>query len=94
MIDEHHIDALTKLLGDKGVVTRREDMEAYEAGARYDRGRAAAVLRPVTTEEVSAAVGYCVRSGIALIPSRAIRASSRDRRRTSPAARSLSASTG
>lgn len=61
MIDEHHIDALTKLLGDKGVVTRREDMEAYEAGARYDRGRAAAVLRPVTTEEVSAAVGYCVR---------------------------------
>lgn len=68
MIDEHHIDALTKLLGDKGVVTRREDMEAYEAGARYDRGRAAAVLRPVTTEEVSAAVGYCVRSGIALIP--------------------------
>jgi FAD/FMN-containing dehydrogenase len=68
MIDEHHIDALTKLLGDKGVVTRREDMEAYEAGARYDRGRAAAVLRPATTEEVSAAVGYCVRSGIALIP--------------------------
>ena len=68
MIDEHHIDALTKLLGDKGVVTRREDMEAYETGARYDRGRAAAVLRPATTEEVSAAVGYCVRSGIGLIP--------------------------
>ncbi|PST17462.1 FAD-binding oxidoreductase [Mesorhizobium plurifarium] len=68
MIDEHHIDALTKLLGDKGVVTRRQDMEAYETGARYDRGRAAAVLRPATTEEASAAVGYCVRNGIALIP--------------------------
>ncbi|WP_018013077.1 FAD-binding oxidoreductase [Sinorhizobium medicae] len=68
MIDEHHIDALEKLLGDKGIVTRREDMEAYETGARYDRGRAAAVLRPATTEEASAAVGYCVRNGIALVP--------------------------
>ena len=28
MIDEHHIDALTRLLGDKGVVTRPEDREA------------------------------------------------------------------
>ncbi|MDX0637650.1 FAD-binding protein [Sinorhizobium medicae] len=68
MIDEHHIDALEKLLGDKGIVTGREDMEAYETGARYDRGRAAAVLRPATTEEASAAVGYCVRNGIALVP--------------------------
>ncbi|ASY70891.1 FAD-dependent oxidoreductase [Sinorhizobium fredii USDA 205] len=68
MIDEHHIDALTKLLGDKGIVTRPEDMEAYETGARYDRGRAAAVLRPATTAEASAAVSYCVRNGIALIP--------------------------
>ncbi|MEY9779353.1 FAD-binding oxidoreductase [Sinorhizobium fredii] len=68
MIDEHHIDALTKLLGDKGVVTRQQDMEAYETGARYDRGRAAAVLRPATTAETSAAVSYCVRNGIALIP--------------------------
>ncbi|MDX1067801.1 FAD-binding protein [Sinorhizobium medicae] len=68
MIDEHHIDALEKLLGDKGIVTGREDREAYETGARYDRGRAAAVLRPATTEEASAAVGYCVRNGIALVP--------------------------
>ncbi|THK38782.1 FAD-binding oxidoreductase [Ensifer sp. MPMI2T] len=68
MIAQEHIDALTKILGDKGVVTRQEDMEAYETGARYDRGRAAAVLRPATTAEVSAAVSYCVRNGIALIP--------------------------
>ena len=68
MIDEHHIDALTRLLGDKGVVTRPEDREAYEVGARYDRGRAAAVLRPATTAEVSVAVSYCVRNGIALVP--------------------------
>lgn len=68
MIDEPHIDALTRLLGDRGVVTRQQDLEAYETGARYDRGRAAAVLRPATTAEVSAAVSYCVRNGIPLIP--------------------------
>ncbi|MCA1441864.1 FAD-binding oxidoreductase [Ensifer sp. IC4062] len=68
MIAQEHTDALTKVLGDKGVVTRHEDMEAYETGARYDRGSAAAVLRPATTAEVSAAVSYCVRNGIALIP--------------------------
>ena len=49
MIDKLHIDALTGILGDKGVVTRPEDMEAYETGARYDRGRASLVLRPTTT---------------------------------------------
>jgi FAD/FMN-containing dehydrogenase len=68
MIERNHIDALTQLLGDKGVVTRPEDREAYETGARYDRGRAGAVLRPATTAEASAAVSYCVRNGIALVP--------------------------
>lgn len=68
MIGKEHFDALTKILGDKGVVTRPEDMQAYETGARYDQGRAAAVLRPATTAEVSAAVAYCVRNGLALIP--------------------------
>lgn len=85
MIDEHHIDALTKLLGDKGVVTRSEDMETYETGARYDRGRAAAVLRPATTAEVSAAVSYCVRNGIPSSRSPAIPVSFPVRRRTAPA---------
>ncbi|MBB4186736.1 FAD-binding oxidoreductase [Sinorhizobium terangae] len=68
MIGKEHIDALTKILGDKGVVARAEDMRAYETGARYDEGRAAAVLRPGTTAEVSAAVAYCVRNDLALIP--------------------------
>ncbi|AUX78245.1 MULTISPECIES: FAD-binding oxidoreductase [Sinorhizobium] len=68
MIEQDHMDALVQLLGDKGVVERQQDMEAYEVGARYDRGRAAAVLRPATTAEASAAVSYCVRNGIALIP--------------------------
>jgi FAD/FMN-containing dehydrogenase len=68
MIDQGHIAALTGILGDKGIVTEPGDMAAYETGARYDEGRAALVLRPQTTEEVSAAVGYCVKNGIALIP--------------------------
>jgi len=68
MIDKRHIDALTDILGDKGVLTRPEDLEAYETGARYDRGRTSLVLRPATTEEVSTAVAYCVTNGMALIP--------------------------
>ncbi|CAN7323111.1 FAD-binding oxidoreductase [Pararhizobium sp. LjRoot255] len=68
MIDHKHIAALTGILGDKGLVTEPRDMAAYETGARYDEGRAALVLRPQTTEEVSVAVAYCVKHGIPLIP--------------------------
>ena len=68
MIDQNHAAALTALLGDKGIVTGGSDVASYQTGARYDEGRAAIVLRPQTTKEVSAAVSYCVRNGIALIP--------------------------
>jgi FAD/FMN-containing dehydrogenase len=68
MIDQNHVAALTARLGDKGIVTEGSDMASYQTGARYDQGRAAIVLRPQTTEEVSAAVSYCVKNGIVLIP--------------------------
>lgn len=68
MIDQNHAAALTALLGDKGIVTGGSDVASYQTGARYDEGCAAIVLRPQTTKEVSAAVSYCVRNGIALIP--------------------------
>jgi len=68
MIDQNHVTALTALLGDKGIVTEGSDVASYQTGARYDQGRAAIVLRPQTTEEVSAAVSYCVKNGIVLIP--------------------------
>lgn len=68
MIDQNHVAALTALLGGKGIVTGGSDVAAYQTGARYDQGHAALVLRPQTTEEVSAAVSYCVRNGITLIP--------------------------
>ncbi|MCV9998151.1 FAD-binding oxidoreductase [Pararhizobium sp. YC-54] len=68
MIDQNHAAALTAILGDKGIVTGGGDVASYQTGARYDEGRAAIVLRPQTTKEVSAAVSYCVRNGIAVIP--------------------------
>ena len=68
MIDQKHTAALTALLGDKGIVIEGMDVAAYQTGARYDEGRASIVLRPQTTEEVSAAVSYCVKNRIVLIP--------------------------
>ncbi|TDH38428.1 FAD-binding oxidoreductase [Pseudohoeflea suaedae] len=62
-----HVDALRALLGEKGLVAGG-DLSAYETGARYDHGRAAFVMRPATTAELSDAVAYCVRHGIAVIP--------------------------
>ena len=67
MLEARHISALRDLLGPKGVLTDASDMAAYETGARYDQGRAALVLRPASTEEVSAAVSYCVRAGVSLV---------------------------
>jgi FAD/FMN-containing dehydrogenase len=68
MLEARHVSALRALLGPKGVLAEAAEMAAYETGARYDQGRAALVLRPTSTEEVSAAVGYCVREGISLVP--------------------------
>ena len=68
MIEASHIDALKSLLGEKGLFTEATDMEAYETGARYDRGSAAFVARPATTQEVSAVVSCCVKNGIVLVP--------------------------
>ena len=48
MIEASHIDALKAVLGEKGLLTAASDMAAYETGARYDRGRAAFVARPLS----------------------------------------------
>ncbi|MDH6230839.1 FAD/FMN-containing dehydrogenase [Mesorhizobium soli] len=68
MIDRAHKQAFLQILGEKGLVEDEHDIATYETGARYDRGKAALVLRPRTTQEVSAVVAYCVRNGIALVP--------------------------
>lgn len=63
-----HADALRNMLGGAAVLTEAADLAAYEQGARFGRGRAAFVLRPQDTGQVSAAVAYCVRHDIPLIP--------------------------
>ncbi len=63
-----HLDALRALVGARGLLAAPDDLSSYETGARYDRGRAAFVVRPATTAEASAVVAYCVRHGIALVP--------------------------
>ncbi len=68
MVEARHIETLKSLLGEKGLLTAPGDMAAYETGARYDKGRAAFVARPASTQDVSAIVSYCVKNGIALVP--------------------------
>lgn len=67
MAGQDHITALKDLLGEGALLTEASGMSAYETGARYDEGRAAFVLRPASTEDVSKAVAYCVRNNIPLV---------------------------
>lgn len=59
---------LEAIVGARGLVSDPQEMRGYEVGARYDEGRAALVVRPSDTAQVSAVVGLCVRSGVSLIP--------------------------
>ncbi|WP_430245366.1 FAD-binding oxidoreductase [Neorhizobium sp. DAR64861/K0K2] len=68
MIDRRHIDALGRILCDKGMLTDEQDIAPYQTGIRFDRGVAALVLRPRSTEEVSDSLAYCVGAGIAVVP--------------------------
>lgn len=68
MIDRSHLDALAALVGDRHLLVDPADKARYEIGARYDEGRAAAVVRPATTAEVSAVVAYAVAHGLTLVP--------------------------
>lgn len=63
------IDALRAALADAdGVLTERADLAAYERGWRYGEGRALAVARPRTTEEVSRVLAGCDRRGVRVLP--------------------------
>lgn len=46
----------------------KEDLSTFETGARNDKGQAAFVMTPSSTEEVSALMAYCYRENIHIIP--------------------------
>ncbi|MBW8858486.1 MAG: FAD-binding oxidoreductase, partial [Caulobacter sp.] len=68
MLDQVHQDALAALVGPGGLILDPADRAAYETPARYAGGTAAAVVRPASTAQVSAVVGYCVRHGLRFVP--------------------------
>lgn len=67
MIDAAHIDALRRLVGENSLLVEAADLVAYETGARYDKGKAAFVVRPASTEDVSVVMAYCMQHDIALV---------------------------
>ncbi len=68
MIAPEDREALLQIVGPAGLLTAPEDRAPYETAARYGGGKAAAVVRPADTAEVSAVVGYCVRRGLKFTP--------------------------
>ncbi len=62
------LDALHELLGDAGLL-RGGDLSAYESDQRKRyAGRALAVVRPATTEQVAAVVRLCAEHRVSLVP--------------------------
>ncbi len=62
-------DRLREVVGDAGLVTDPGQMGGYLTDWRNAyRGRAAAVVRPGSTEEVAAVVRLCRDAGVAVVP--------------------------
>ncbi len=66
---ENFVDCLTDVVGKTGVLTGPTDMAPYlvDERQRY-HGNAIAVVRPASTEQVSAIVRLCVEAGVAIVP--------------------------
>ncbi len=68
MTESDRIAALAEIVGPGGLLTSGDDLARFETDARDgSRGRAAFVVLPRTTEQVSRIVAHCVRHGIALV---------------------------
>ncbi|MGE5089749.1 MAG: FAD-binding oxidoreductase [Candidatus Levyibacteriota bacterium] len=60
---------LARIVGERGVVTGEADMAPYLTDwRRAFSGRALAVARPASTDEVAAVVGLCAEEGIPVVP--------------------------
>src|SRR5689334_8619707 len=63
------LDGLRAIVGDKGLILDEHDKQPFLTDWRGSlAGRAAAVVRPASTEEVSNVVKLCHDSGIAIVP--------------------------
>ena len=68
MLATGHREALERLVGPGGLLSDPVDLRPYETAARYGVGKAAAVIRPADTAEVSAVLRYCVSHRLAFTP--------------------------
>ncbi len=63
------IQSLRKIVGDKNVLVRTEDVAGYVVDwTSQFKSQALAVVRPVSTKEVSGIVKLCAEQGIAVVP--------------------------
>lgn len=60
--------SLRALFGESAVVVEPHELERYEKGWRYGRGRALAAVRPSTTEEVSRLLRHASAAGLRVVP--------------------------
>ena len=69
MDGDARLDELRSLLGERGLVTDAEAMPPYlEDWRGLADGKAVAIARPATTEEVAAVVRWCAETGTAAVP--------------------------
>jgi FAD/FMN-containing dehydrogenase len=63
------LDGLRAIVGDKGMVSDPQARAFHETDWRgYRLGKAAAVVKPDSTEEVAAVVALCARHGVKIVP--------------------------
>lgn len=68
MLDSADRETLLTIVGAPGLLLAPEDRASYEAAARYGGGKAAAVVRPADTAQVSAVIRYCVSRQLPFTP--------------------------
>ena len=61
-------EELAALLGPGAVLTDPSDLEKYETGWRYGKGRALLVVRPSSTAQVSQVLAFCRERGLRVLP--------------------------
>jgi FAD/FMN-containing dehydrogenase len=60
-------EELSALLGPGAVLTEPADLEKYETGWRYGKGKALLVARPASTAQVVQVLAFCREHGLRLL---------------------------